>query len=139
MIRIIANCYPRARLKIIKSIEIRKRILLFSNLRECSIFPLSIDFHTVMYVITYPIKNNYPCPKNSNSVLTREEFGLASENAIVPAWQLHPGTIVLCAPINSAHAVIRDIVVHAKRILPAPHSRRYLDTNDRYRLIIGRW
>lgn len=94
-----------------------------------------------MYVITYPVKNNnYPCPENSNSVLTGEEFGLASEeNAVVPAWQLHPGTIVLCAPINSAHAVIRDIVVHAKCILPVPHSRRYLETDDRYRLIIGRW
>lgn len=43
-------------------------------------FPFFLCPSSFIYVITYPIRNNYPYPKNSNSrsVLTREEFELAS-------------------------------------------------------------
>lgn len=134
MIRIIENCYSSKWLKI--SIQIHKEF--FSSVRP-NLRELRVHFSLVHQL------HNSHCTwsRTELGIIIRvqrrirthgEEFGLASEeNAIVPVWQLHPGTIVLCAPINSAHAVIRDIVVvHAKCILPAPHSLRYLD--DRYRL-----
>lgn len=56
-------------------------------------------------LITCRINSNYPRDRESSSrlILTREEFGLANrENAVVPGPRLHPGAIVLRAPINSA-------------------------------------
>lgn len=122
MIRIIENCYSSKWLKI--SIQIHKEF--FSSVRP-NLRKLRVHFSLVHQL------HNSHCTwsRTELGIIIRvqrrirthgEEFGLASEeNAVVPVWQLHPGTIVLCAPINSAHAVIRDIVVvHAKCILPAP-------------------